>query len=184
MWPKVTEGKESPQTSPTPVQVPANIATGSQAAAAAPALATPASTAVQVPTSSAISAGLRFRGEFTGHADLCIDGEVQGSIRLANSKVTVGPHGSVQADIDARDIVIEGKIQGNLKAAESIRLGPKSHVQGSLLTPRIAIDDGAQLHGKVEMTRPGETRRGTSAGHGKSSATGAPAAAAKESVTQ
>ena len=106
---------------------------------------------------STISAGLKIRGEITGTSDLIIDGDTQGKIRLTNGCVTVGPNGRVTADIDARDIVVNGTVQGNLKASESVRLGPNSHVEGSVLTPRIGIDDGARLRGNVEMTRPGET---------------------------
>jgi cytoskeletal protein CcmA (bactofilin family) len=180
MWPKVTEGKESPQTSTNAVQAATNFAIDSQPSAPAPATPSISSSAGQVPVTSGISAGLRFRGEFTGHSDLYIDGDVQGSIKLTNSKVTVGPHGNVQADIDARDIIVEGKVQGNLKAAESVRLGSKSNVQGSLLTPRIAIDDGARLRGKVEMVRPGEAKKGAAAGQTNSVGSPAPATAAKE----
>ncbi len=180
MWPKVTEGKESPNTSPGTVQAAANAGVGPQAAAAAPAISNAATSYSQIPQSSAISAGLRFRGEFTGHSDLLIDGDVQGNIRLSSSKVTVGPHGSVQADIDAREIVIEGKIRGNLNASESVRLGPKSDVQGSMLTPRVAIEDGARLRGKIEMIRPGEAKRGAAVGQGKVVVGSAPIAATKE----
>jgi cytoskeletal protein CcmA (bactofilin family) len=74
----------------------------------------------------------------------------------------------VQADIEAREIVIEGTVQGNLKAGESVRLGATSQVQGSLMTPRVAIDDGARLRGKVETTRAGELKRGAAAGQAKS----------------
>jgi cytoskeletal protein CcmA (bactofilin family) len=108
---------------------------------------------------STITSGLRIHGEFSGDSDLYIDGEAKGKIRLLRSRVSVGPNGKVQADIEARDIVVEGAVQGNLKASESVRLGPSSRVQGSLVTPRVAIDDGARLRGKVEMTRPGEFKR-------------------------
>lgn len=67
--------------------------------------------------------------------------------------MTVGPHGRVQADIEAREIIIEGAVQGNLKASERVRLGAASRVQGTVLAPRVGIDDGAQFRGKVEMTR-------------------------------
>jgi cytoskeletal protein CcmA (bactofilin family) len=106
---------------------------------------------------STISAGLKIRGEITGTSDLIIDGDTQGKIRLTNGCVTVGPNGRVTADIDARDIVVYGTVQGNLKASGSVRLGSNSHVEGSVLTPRIGIDDGARLRGNVEMTRLGET---------------------------
>jgi len=64
----------------------------------------------------------------------------------------------VQADIEAREIIVEGTVVGNLRARESIRLGPASKVQGSIMTPRIGIDDGAKLRGKIEMTKIGESK--------------------------
>jgi cytoskeletal protein CcmA (bactofilin family) len=86
---------------------------------------------------------------------LIIEGETHGKIHLANGRVTVGASGRVNADIDAPEIVIEGNVQGNLQARDNVRMGAASHVQGSVLTPRIRIEDGARFRGKVEMTRPG-----------------------------
>jgi cytoskeletal protein CcmA (bactofilin family) len=179
MWSKSAEGKESPQATALD---PINPKVTSPSVLAAPPVSS-SPTATQGPAvTSTISAGLRISGEFTGAGDLYIDGEAQGSIRLGQSKVSVGPHGRVQADIEAREIVIEGKVQGNLKAGESIRLGAASRVQGSLMTPRVAIEDGARLRGKVETTRAGEPKRGAAAGHAKSveTPTIVPVAAAKE----
>lgn len=168
MWSKSAEGKESPQapqvTAPDPIS-PKQTPLGGFAAPAVAAIPT----TPQAPgAASTISGGLRIHGEITGNADLCIDGEAQGSIRMAQSKVTVGRQGTVQADIEAREIVIEGTVHGNLKASESIRLGTGSKVQGSLMTPRVAIEDGARLRGKVETTRVGELKRGAAAGQAKS----------------
>jgi cytoskeletal protein CcmA (bactofilin family) len=118
---------------------------------------TPAPEPVGSGGASTISAGLKIKGEITGTSDLTIEGETQGKVRLVNGRVTVGASGRVTADIEARDIVVNGKVQGNLKASESVRLGPASHVEGSILTPRIGIDDGARLRGNVEMIRKGET---------------------------
>lgn len=114
------------------------------------------STARENSTPSRIGSGLKVRGELTGNADLLVDGELQGKITLGDSRVTIGQSGRVQADIEARNIVIEGSVQGNLKARESVHLGSTSRVQGSILTPRIGIDDGARLRGKVEMVRASE----------------------------
>ena len=148
MWSKPTEAKESPQTPQAIAQDPINPKVSSPSISVAP----PTPVSVTVPlvpvVGSTISTGLRIHGELTGAGDLYIDGEAQGSIRLGQSKVTVGPSGHVQADIEAREIVIEGAVQGNLKAAESIRLGAASNVQGSLMTPRVSIDDGARLREK------------------------------------
>lgn len=102
---------------------------------------------------SRIGAGLKIRGEISGNADLTFDGEVNGKIRVMGGQVTVGPTGKIQADIDARDIVVNGAVQGNLKADAKLRLGSSSHVEGALTAPSIAIDDGARFRGKVEVTR-------------------------------
>jgi cytoskeletal protein CcmA (bactofilin family) len=102
---------------------------------------------------SMIGAGLKIRGDFLGSSDLLIEGEAQGKIRVPGARVTIGAGGRVVADIDAREIIIDGSAQGNMKATENIRLGPSSRVQGSLVTLRIGIEDGARLRGKVETTR-------------------------------
>jgi cytoskeletal protein CcmA (bactofilin family) len=136
--------------------VPAEISTSSAPAApvAAAFHATPATAAINAV--STISAGLKIRGDISGSCHLVIDGEAHGKIHLANGRVTVGPSGRVHADIVAPEIVIDGHVQGNLQARDSVRLAPASRLQGSVLTPRIRIEDGASLRGKVEMTRPGQ----------------------------
>jgi cytoskeletal protein CcmA (bactofilin family) len=113
---------------------------------------------------SKISAGLKIHGDVFGESDLYIDGEVQGKIRLANSRVTVGPNGRVQAEMEALEIVIEGSVQGNLKAGASVHLRPASRVSGSVLTPRIGIDDGARLRGKVETILASDSQDSSVAG--------------------
>ncbi|HYL68467.1 MAG TPA: polymer-forming cytoskeletal protein [Candidatus Limnocylindria bacterium] len=167
MWSKSAEGKESLQAPQTTAPESLNPRVSSASVLAAPPVSASASATQATGASSTISTGLRIHGEIAGDGDLYIDGEAQGSIRLGRSKVTVGPRGRVQADIDAREIAVEGTVQGNLKASESIRLGGASHVQGSLMTPRVAIEDGASLRGKVETTRASEMKRGAAAGQAK-----------------
>ncbi len=98
---------------------------------------------------------MKIHGEISGNSDLYIDCELQGKIRLGGARVVIGPNGKVQADIEAGGVTIEGSVEGNIKASESVRLGAGSRVQGSMLTPRIGIDDGARLRGKVEMVKAG-----------------------------
>lgn len=162
MWNKSAEAKPSSQAADTAVPV---IPTPSVNAQQPQLVNTPATPPPQAPvnvnsvTASApngtttISAGLKISGEISGTSDLYIDGETHGKIRLPSARVSVGPNGRVHADIEAREIVIEGSVQGNLKAGERLRLGASSRVQGSILTPRFAIEDGARLRGKVEMVR-------------------------------
>lgn len=163
MWHK-NDGKSSPEVSQPPVG-----ATKSQVTSETPASSTsspapaPVVSAVPIPEPvaavpapsgpSRIQAGLKIAGEITGSSELYIDGELQGKLRLGNAKLVIGPHGKVQADIEAGAITIEGSIQGNIKAGEGVHLGAGSRVQGSILTPRIGIDDGARLRGKVEMVK-------------------------------
>lgn len=180
MWRKPTDGKPSSQDSNAPVPVanpvtpvpappvPAVPAASKPVSAEKPPVApgTPAPVAPPAQpvaardrgAASVITSGLKIRGEVSGNADLVIDGELQGKISLTASKVIVGPSGRVQADIEAAEIVIEGSLQGNLKARDSLRLAASSRVEGSVLTPRVAIADGARLRGKVEMLRAPETR--------------------------
>jgi cytoskeletal protein CcmA (bactofilin family) len=180
MWSKSSEGKPSSQASnsPAPAPAPAQTFQPSQstpiAAAVSPTAisSSPAQTQV-APASrgaaSTIAGGIHIRGDITGSSDLFIDGEVHGKIKLPNARVTVGSGGRVHADIEARDIVIEGTANGNLKAGESVRLGPSGRVQGSVVTPRIGIDDGARLSGKVETTRAGDSKSGSEGGKGMES---------------
>ena len=102
---------------------------------------------------SRISSGIRIKGDISGNDDLYIDGQAEGQFNFPEAKVTVGPNGKVKANIEAREIVVEGTVNGDLKASAGVQLGASSRVQGSLTTPRIAIDDGARLRGKVEMMR-------------------------------
>jgi cytoskeletal protein CcmA (bactofilin family) len=170
MWSKTSQGKPSSGTPQAPSS-PSVAPTASQSSPA-PVASTPAAPPASEPVASMaplapaerhaapvasapsrIGSGLKIHGEISGNSDLYIDGEMQGKIRLANSEVTIGPNGKIQSDIEARSIVIEGSVNGNLKASENVRLGPASRLQGSVLTPRIGIDDGARLRGKVEMVR-------------------------------
>jgi cytoskeletal protein CcmA (bactofilin family) len=186
MWHK-NDGKSSPEAPRPPAagttktqiapELPAASAVAPAPVAAAPApraIAPEPATAAAPATdgTSRIRAGLRIHGEISGNSDLYIDGELQGKIRLGAARVAIGPNGKVQADIDAGAVTIDGSVQGNIKASESVRLGAGSNVQGSVLTPRIGIDDGARLRGKVEMVKAGSM---TSA-----STTSAPAARATE----
>ncbi|MGA8143189.1 MAG: polymer-forming cytoskeletal protein [Candidatus Acidiferrales bacterium] len=187
MWRKPAEAKPSSQrlesSSPIPAkpqttapvaplptasaEIPPSVASNAAVAAVAPAApASIASPAFAPPAPargvSRISSGIRINGEISGNDDLYIDGQVEGQFRFPQSKVTVGPNGRVHANIEAREIVVEGTVNGNLKASASIQLGGSSRVQGSLTTPRIAIDDGARLRGKVEMTRANDSSQSSS----------------------
>jgi cytoskeletal protein CcmA (bactofilin family) len=172
MWRKPAEAKPSSQASDAPAPAPVQPATTSQIApvpfadstasispapiSTASISVSPAETSFAAPSradSSTIVSGLKITGEITGTSDLFIDGEAHGKIRLVKARVTVGPQGRVNADIEGREIVIEGSVKGNIKAGERVQFGPSARFQGSVLSPKIAIAEGARFSGKVEMVR-------------------------------
>ncbi len=110
-----------------------------------------------------ISEAIRVKGEITGQEDLFIDGEVQGSIRIPEGNVTVGPKGRVTADIEAREITIRGKANGNLQGRERVQIGRTGAATGDVVTRRIVIEEGAIFRGKVEVVRPEEARPSSAA---------------------
>ncbi|HEX4380146.1 MAG TPA: polymer-forming cytoskeletal protein [Candidatus Acidoferrum sp.] len=101
-----------------------------------------------------ISQGIKIKGEITGSEDLFIDGPVEGKLNLGNSSVTIGPNGTVKADITAREVVVRGKVEGKIAGKERVQLWNTGQVNGEISTQRLAIEDGAILRGKVETGRP------------------------------
>jgi len=111
-----------------------------------------------VPVSSraaaCISQGIRIKGEVTGSEDLFVDGVVEGKLSLTtNSCLTIGPNGSVKADVTAREVIVRGKIEGKVTGRDKVQLWSTGEVTGEVLTDRLAIEDGALLRGKVEAGR-------------------------------
>jgi cytoskeletal protein CcmA (bactofilin family) len=93
------------------------------------------------------------KGELSGSEDLYVDGQVEGSIALKGNSLTIGPNGQVRAGIDAKGVVIQGKLEGNIQATERVELRKSAIVTGDITTQRILIEDGAFLKGKVDIHR-------------------------------
>ncbi|MGH9493559.1 MAG: bactofilin family protein [Candidatus Sulfotelmatobacter sp.] len=91
------------------------------------------------------------KGELTGSEDLYVDGQIEGSIALKDNSLTVGPHGQVKASVEAKSVVVQGKLEGNIKANERVELRKSAVVTGDITTQRIAIEEGAYLKGKVDI---------------------------------
>jgi len=92
------------------------------------------------------------KGDIQGREDLYIDGEVRGTIQLTSGRVTVGPHGKISA------IVVQGKVKGALRGCERVEVGRTGEIRGDVTTLRIAVEEGGEVHGKAEITRPEESR--------------------------
>ncbi len=124
------------------------------------------------PSGGTITSTLTIKGEIRGSDDLYIDGEVQGTIHLTNGRVTIGPHGKISADVDAREIVVRGKVTGALRGRDRVEIGSTGEVRGDIATSRIAIGEGAQMHSKVEIIREDSSQNNRAAAkpHGGSTA--------------
>jgi len=96
------------------------------------------------------------KGELSGSEDLYLDGQVEGSILLKGNNLTVGPNGQVKANVDAKGVTVQGKLEGNLRASDKVELRKSAVVMGDIATQRIAIEEGAYLKGKVVISKDGK----------------------------
>ena len=102
--------------------------------------------------STVIGRSVTIRGELSGNEDLYMDGIVEGTITLPGSRLTVGPNARVMADLDARDVVIYGFVEGNIRATGRIELRESAEVQGDIAAERLSIEENASIKGRVELT--------------------------------
>jgi cytoskeletal protein CcmA (bactofilin family) len=93
------------------------------------------------------------KGELSGSEDLYVDGNVEGSIELRNHSLTVGPNGNVKANVSAKAVVVQGKLDGTVTASDRVELRKSAVVNGDVITQRIAIEEGAFLKGKVDIQK-------------------------------
>lgn len=91
------------------------------------------------------------KGELSGSEDLYMDGEVEGSIELQGHNLTIGPNGRVRAGIHARSVVVQGKVDGNVRGAERVELKKSAIFTGDIVTQRIAIEEGAYFKGGIDI---------------------------------
>ena len=105
---------------------------------------------------------LVIKGELSGAEALYIDGRVEGKISLPDHRVTIGRNGSAQANITAREVVVMGKVNGNIDCSDRIHIRSEGSVTGDVTTMRISVEDGAMLKGGVQV-RSGEKKQQTHA---------------------
>lgn len=92
-------------------------------------------------------------GEVKGSEDLIVDGRVEGTVILTESRLTIGPSANVAADLSAKDILILGQVQGNLVASGRVELRAGCQVEGDIRALRLAVEDNAVFRGKVDLTQ-------------------------------
>jgi cytoskeletal protein CcmA (bactofilin family) len=93
------------------------------------------------------------KGELSGSEDLILYGQMEGSIRLPDHTLTIGPHADIKAEISAKAVVIMGAVSGNVTAGERVDIRETGAVTGNIVSPRLVIVEGGCLQGSVQMPR-------------------------------
>jgi cytoskeletal protein CcmA (bactofilin family) len=101
--------------------------------------------------STVIGKSVIIRGEVSGSEDLYIDGDVEGTVTLAENRLTIGPNARVRADIHVREVVVFGHLTGNVQATGRVDLRQSALVKGDILAGRLSIEESAVLTGRVEL---------------------------------
>ena len=113
--------------------------------------------------SATIGKAVMIKGQIFSREDLLIDGEIEGTVEAHDHRVTIGPHGKVQAGVKAREIIVLGAINGNVEATEKIDIRKDAKLVGDIKTARIVIEDGAFFKGSIDISKAPEVRKATTA---------------------
>ena len=143
MWKPSQPSQPAPSFNPEPVRPTPPVAVAEHANRA------PVSAGDQ----ATIGKGLVVKGEITGTESLFVDGKVEGSISLPGNRVTVGRNGNVTASVQAREIVILGKVRGNVTASDRVDIRAEGALTGDVSAARISIEDGAFFKGGIDIKK-------------------------------
>ncbi|NYF78194.1 bactofilin family protein [Granulicella arctica] len=153
MW-KPNQPGTSPST-PEPVRPTSPASPSFEAASTRPATAGTAASAAPSGDQATIGKSLVIKGELSGSESLYIDGKVEGAITLPGNRVTVGRNGQVAANIVAREVVVLGKVRGNVQASDRVDIRSEGSLTGDVIAARISIEDGAFFKGGIDIRKPG-----------------------------
>ena len=107
--------------------------------------------------STHIGKSVTIRGELSGSEDLVLDGKFDGTITLADSRLTVGPNAHITADVTVRDVIVYGLVEGNIHASGRIELRQSAVINGDLYAGRLSIEESATVRGRVELVNNATT---------------------------
>ena len=98
------------------------------------------------------------KGDLQGSEDLMIEGHVEGKIELKDHVLTIGPNGKIKAQVFAKSVIVLGEVHGNVTASEKVDIRDNGSVDGDIVSPRVAIAEGAHFRGSVDMQRQGAAK--------------------------
>jgi cytoskeletal protein CcmA (bactofilin family) len=102
------------------------------------------------------------KGELNGSEDLTVEGHVEGKIELRDHVLTIGPNGKIKAQVFAKAVIVLGEVNGNVTATEKVDIRDGGSVDGDIVSPRVAIAEGAHFRGSVDMQRKAGQAQGQS----------------------
>jgi cytoskeletal protein CcmA (bactofilin family) len=111
------------------------------------------------------------KGDITGTEDVYVDGQVEGTIQLPGSSLTIGPNGRVHASITAKNLIVGGSLDGNIQVTERTEFRRTAVVNGDVQSKRIAIEEGAYFNGKLEIVPESKSQAGPAIAAAASSGT-------------
>ena len=132
---------QSPELKYSPATAPANTYT-------------PVSSGTSTVDQTHIARTVVIKGQVSGAESLFIDGRIEGTISFPDNRVTIGRNGNVAANITAKEVVIMGKVQGNVECADRLDIRSEGVLSGDVITHRISVEEGAILKGGVEVRNP------------------------------
>jgi|ERR1051326_8975632 cytoskeletal protein CcmA (bactofilin family) len=151
MWKPRPEDNKPTTMNPNPPAQPASPLAATPSSVAAPQKETAKAADTHRGDVGHIGKSVQIRGELTGSEDLYLDGEIEGTIDLRDHTLIIGPNGKIKAGITTRDLVVHGRVEGNVTATGRVELRKSCTLIGDVSTQRIMIEDGAFFKGAIDI---------------------------------
>lgn len=110
-------------------------------------------------SAAVIGPSIEIDGQLKGEEDLVVEGRIKGTVTLKQHTLTVGSQGTLDAEVFAHSILVDGTVNGDLYASERISIRKSARIQGNILSPRISLEDGAKFRGSIDMDPESEAFR-------------------------
>ncbi len=100
-----------------------------------------------------IGKSISIKGDLTGNEDIVIEGKVEGKVELPNNQLTIGANGQVKAEINAKAVIVVGRVAGNVRGTERVEIQATGVVEGDVSAPRLVVAEGAVVNGSIQMSK-------------------------------
>jgi cytoskeletal protein CcmA (bactofilin family) len=98
-----------------------------------------------------IGKSISIKGDLTGNEDIVIEGKVEGKVELPNNQLTIGANGQVKAEINAKSVIVVGRVAGNVRGTDRVEIQATGVVEGDVSAPRLVVAEGAVVNGSIQM---------------------------------